>query len=129
LVLRTDIGNGKALQPTLLSYTPNCPGSPKSLPNHRINYSSLSLGVTNQGRILDIEELQWPSNKPDVPIHLSETDPQAANGEPKHLTVQPPIGRVTAISLSSKGDKLAWLINTQNAGPKIGFLRRILQRM
>jgi hypothetical protein len=126
LVSRTDIRNGKVLPPNLLSYNPENPVKPRILPNHS-NGSGLGLGVTSQGKLLGLEELQWPSQKTDVPIHLSETDPQAPNGGTKKWTIQPPSGKVGSISLSSRGDRLAWLINTHNSGPKIPFLRRLLQ--
>ena len=131
LVMRRDIeiSNERAPRPSSYSYNPDNPDRPRLLPIQQIDCASCRLGVTSRGRILDVMDWAWNNMKPDAPVTLRETDPQAPDGAQKSWTIQPPRGKVAAISLSSKGDKLAWLINTHNAGPKIGFLRRTLHMM
>src|SRR5262249_17864641 len=72
LAVRNDMPDPGKLQIKVLSYDPEQPDTPRILPNHQISNGGLRLGVTRRGTVLDLEELQWPSSKSDVPIHFRE---------------------------------------------------------
>jgi hypothetical protein len=103
---------------------------PESLAFASPDEPATELGFTDRGRILAL--IKWPYGriKPDESIHLAEFDPHIAGGALRQWILKPPPGgKVEQIALSSRGDKLAWLILTKNQGPRVAFLRKSLDLM
>ena len=127
LVLCSYLRKGPVLEWKAHSYDPDHLESPQILRLQDGPYAYSRLGMTRRGRILDILDWNWGHLKPNVSVSLMETDPQMADGTPKRWAIQPPKGTVISIALSTKGDRLAWLISSHNSGPANRLLGHLLR--